>query len=387
MAEHIPFITGKDVKYVAAAAFGDSDFVRVAAHQSESLWPSNGWLWIDPAVDGLDDWQTKLNFKNKRWLKYIRSLKQYDRIADHGFWTRPVKNVVAEFVESVLGKCLAFNPDWITVPQLPLVAGSSRNKINRALATATGDWRANTAFSGRLILPVLLTHQNLVNRKTARNPKVGQAQKCFVDARADGIWVVEIDLDDDSGASNMRNRIESLIQLHTELNAAISASIRVAGPYWGTNLVLWSQGLIDYPAIGVGGGFQYMTAGGRGTTPTPRVAIGPLRRIAGLSGLQTWLGKAMAKVTASHPVHKEFLALSKQLPHSLALRQARLHVARFYKKWFDTIATVPPQGRSLALFQDLSSAYALGKTLPQLDRTEKSRKPQAVAEPLMLNCL
>jgi hypothetical protein len=194
-------------------------------------------------------------------------------------------------------------------------------------------------------------------------------------------------LDDDSGASNMRDRIGSLIKLHEELNEAIPATIRVAGPYWGTNLVLWSRSLVNYPAIGVGGGYQYMTAGGRGMTPLPRVALGPLRRIAGLNGLEKWLDEAMAKITAAHPAHKDFLALHGQLPRLQALPQARLHVARFYKTWFDSLAAAPAQGRALTLFQDLSSAYALGKKLPSLDPSESSRKPYAVAEPLMLNCL
>src|SRR5438445_5780661 len=43
---------------------------------------------------------------------------------------------------------------------------------------------------------------------------------------------------------------------------------------------------------------------------------------------------------------------------------ARQQVARFYKDWFHVLAGVPAAGRSLALFQDLSAAYALGRFLP-----------------------
>ena len=62
-------------------------------------------------------------------------------------------------------------------------------------------------------------------------------------------------------------------------------------------------------------------------------------------------------------------------------------LAVFYKYWFDGIANVPKAGRSMALFQDLSAAYALGKSLPPLDDERSARRPEAVAEMLMLSCL
>ena len=41
----------------------------------------------------------------------------------------------------------------------------------------------------------------------------------------------------------------------------------------------------------------------------------------------------------------------------------------------------------MALFQDLSTAYALGKSLPDLEDEGTGRRPEAIAEPLMLSCL
>jgi hypothetical protein len=67
--------------------------------------------------------------------------------------------------------------------------------------------------------------------------------------------------------------------------------------------------------------------------------------------------------------------------------QAREQVARFYKRWFDSIAAAPVAGRSMALFQDLSAAYALGKWLPDGVEQGTAHRPEAVAEPLMLSCL
>jgi hypothetical protein len=68
--------------------------------------------------------------------------------------------------------------------------------------------------------------------------------------------------------------------------------------------------------------------------------------------------------------------------------EARWQVAQFYKNWFDKFSALPPSGRALALYQDLSSAYVLGKTLPKLPEEEKTaRSPARVAKQLMLNCL
>ncbi len=41
----------------------------------------------------------------------------------------------------------------------------------------------------------------------------------------------------------------------------------------------------------------------------------------------------------------------------------------------------------MALFQDLSAAYTLGKTLPDLDNEGTARRPEVIAEALMLICL
>ena len=62
-------------------------------------------------------------------------------------------------------------------------------------------------------------------------------------------------------------------------------------------------------------------------------------------------------------------------------------MATFYKRWYDAIAAGPGPGRSMALFQDLAAAYALGKSLSDLSESGLSRKAWAVAEPLMLSCL
>ena len=67
--------------------------------------------------------------------------------------------------------------------------------------------------------------------------------------------------------------------------------------------------------------------------------------------------------------------------------RAREQVARFYKAWFSLLAAPPRAGRPLALFQDLSGAFALGRSLPEFEDEGTARRPESVVEPLMLNCL
>jgi hypothetical protein len=311
----------------------------------------------------------------------------FEKIADPTFQAKPVASEVYAFVKPLMDRCAAHKPAWITVPQIPL-KNSDRNKINRALATATGRWKSASGFSGNLILPLVFTRQDQVNGKTARNPRVQQGERCYHEAQSDGFWVVERSLADDSGSSTLRKRLRAIIALHEELNERISSKIRIAGPYWGLNLVLWSKGLVDHPAIGIGSGYQYFLSGGYASQPSVKLTLPSLRRRVGVGPqFKMWLDSAVAKLSPSHPARAEFNDIRKQYPILSAPEAAREQVARFYKEWIDLIAGTPKAGRSMALFQDLSAAYALGKSLPDLTDEGTARRPEAVAEPLMLNCL
>jgi hypothetical protein len=179
-----------------------------------------------------------------------------------------------------------------------------------------------------------------------------------------------------------------VIGLHEEINDRISSNIRIAGPYWGLNLVLWARGLVDYPAIGVGSGYQFFIAGGTAKQPKARIALPSLRRRATVDAhLKIWLDAAIRKLGASHPAHAELSNIRKQYTSFSEPSRAREQVAKFYKEWFNLIASAPKAGRSVALFQDLAAAYTLGKSLPNLVSEGPARRPEAVAEPLMLSCL
>lgn len=115
----------------------------------------------------------------------------------------------------------------------------------------------------------------------------------------------------------------------------------------------------------------------------------PLRRWAVRSQeLEKWLRQSISALGQANAASKDFSDLLKNFTILADKKQARRQVAQFYKKWFDTINTNPALGRALALYQDLSSAYVLGKTLTDLPKDEKTgRRPERVAQQLMLNCL
>jgi hypothetical protein len=398
MVEYIPFVTSPTALKLVKSIYDDAEMARVSLDIAERLTlPPSLKLWIDAGVDGLHDLDKrkprpdKSNPDRERknpWYEVIKEISGFELIGDPAFVDRPDQKIVKSFVKELLDRCVKKKPTWITVPQLPIVKDAARNKINRALAAATGEWKSSNNFTGRLILPLIFTNQNQINGKTQRNPKIAQAARCYHEAHADGFWVVDESLSDESGSKTLRNtRLPALIDLHTELNQQISSRIRIAGPYWGMNLVLWARGVIDHPAIGVGSSYHYHLAGGTAITPATRIALGPLRRRVNVAQLRSWLEKTLKKIGNNHPAHTEFERIQNRLSVLNDSDVARQQVATFYKHWLATLATTPATGRSLAVFQDLSSAYALGRTLEDLPNEGTARRPESVVEPLMLNCI
>jgi len=398
--QYIPFITSPKALQLVKTIYSDAAGIRVPLDIAQRLTlPPALKLWLDPGVDGLDDLEARRPRPDKNdpkkkistpWFDGMKHVPGFDKIASPSFLTKPVPKVVKEFVVTILDRCLAHKPSLISVPQLPVVDDASRNKINRALAKATGEWKASREFSGRLILPLILTHQNQTHAKVERNKKVEQAGRNYHEAHAYGIWVVDKSFSDETGSKALRGaRFTSLIQFHQQLNDEISSRIRIAGPYWGLNLVLWARGLIEYPAIGVGSTYHYNLSGNHkpGSTPASRVALGPLRRRAITVHLRPWLEKTLKNLDSHHPAYADLEAVQKRLTFLGDYERAREQVARFYKTWLDILAATPPSGRSLALFQDLSAAYTTGKSLLEIPDEGPSRRPESIAEPLMLNCL
>lgn len=386
---HIAFVNSATDCEMFRRYYADSEIVRVSldtANRTIDKLPTGSGLWIDAAIDGYEHWPNV----SSQWRSYIEQFEGWEHIGEQRFQMEPNRRTLTRFVSAALTGCLSMNrkPAWVSVPQLPNVNGTDRNKINRELAMAAATWRAETKFRGKLILPVILRHQEQSNGKTTRNKKVELARQCYERANADGYWIVESSLADQTGSGTFeKTRFPGVINFHHELAAQLPNAISVAGPYWGLNLVIWARGLASFAAIGLGVGYQYHVPG----VATPmqkaktRIALPPLRRLAiAHPGLREWL----AKVPKSDLAYRELHELHRTFDRFMINDGARSQVARFYKTWFDTIAALPPAGRALALFQDLSSAYVLGKPLHDLPEDEKTaRRPERIAEQLMLQCL
>lgn len=387
-ADHIPFANSDADCTILRNTYADARIVRLPLLNGQRLSariPAGAHRWLDPELDGMHHWKTA----SQEYIAYIKQFAQHEQILDETFQKKPQKTIVREFVNSVLDACLLVQPDWITIPQLPMVNDVTRNKINRELAESTREWAAANHFAGALILPVIFTHQAQINLKTARTPKLALASQCFQLSGAKGVWAVDSSLMDQDGSKTLEQmRFPGVISMHQELRESMPGAIVVGGPYWGLNLVLWAKGLIDHPGIGLGNRYQFHLSGGRMLAGKTRIALDCLKRLVVVDAdLQVWLNTAVKTVASTDPSYVEFASV---LSHFSTLVQAnsnRDQIARTYKRWFDSLAGVPLPGRALALFQQLSSAYVLGKSLSDLPCKGTARRPERIAQQLMLVCL
>lgn len=343
-------------------------------------------VWADAGVDGLERWPDI----SDTFRIYISSWAHQDRIGDTDFQKSPDRVKVTEFVISALNQlCMTSHPDWLSVPQLPCVSGSGRNKINRQLANATGAWQQRNRFKGRLVLPFIVTHVSQIKLKQERNKKVDLLCDCLEESGANALWVVDRSLNDLGGASSVKEyRLKAVIELHEQIRDRLPGDLTVvAGPYWGLNLILWCRGLVQHPAIGLGNAFQYHSPGGYVQSAKSRIAINALKRLAvASSSLQTWLQDTLKAISKSDPAFAEMAFLLKSFPHLQI--DGRNQVASTYAQWVRRLEQLPSSGRALALYQDFSSAYVFGRPLNLMPLDEGSaRRPERIAEQLMMHCL
>jgi len=428
MADYIPFVNSESDCAALKKHYGDARIVRLSLESIDRLkakLPAHVGLWIDPAVDAYhhiwsnrwptdirthsvthikqnwpvdkdgkkeDEWKFKLW---QRWQRQFNRFQGYRTLAFDTCWQKKLEHDINAFVAGVLGECLRHNPKWITVPQLPL--GKGRSRVNRRLAQATGIWREQESdYRGvRLILPLIMTTTSSLNAKPSRDKILRLACERYTAAKADGVWVVDTSLNDQARNEKFPARYEKLIQFHRNLKRSLPPrATTIGGPYWGVNLVLWARGLCDFPAISLGTTYTYHISGGPTSQGSIRLAIPPLRRWAvANSDLADWLDNALKKLNPSDIAHSQLSRLRRSLTTSPVKSVASNQVARFYKEWFTAICAVSPPGRALALYQDLSSAFVLGRQLPPLPKTALPSAPSKVleagkvAEQLMLHCL
>lgn len=244
-------------------------------------------------------------------------------------------------------------------------------------------------------MPVILRGNKDYDNKTFMDRIADRVRQNLDLSEAEGLWIVDRGLSDFSVTKSSHAKFDKLIRLHEKLgDVSDNLKLLIGGPYWALNLVLWARGLIHHPAIAMGGTYQYpVTALGKrkksATKPQERISIPPLRRLVvrERDTLARWLDTAASKFAPDDSARKEFT----NVRHSLDILEkdtAKRQIARFYASWVASIESVPSAGRALALYQDLSAAYVVGKSLPRLP-TERGYNgfPYAVAEALMLVCL
>lgn len=401
MSTFIPFVYSQFQCKLVDQFYAQAERVRVPLNRigDLNLGSTSKKLWIDPAIDGYHTLQKRPNpFERKQdtgdsgkflWETYGNFLRQFPNYRNLVRQT-PTLQKIPSTVEGVLDACHEYKPQWLSVPQLPLVTGSANNKINTALARATREWRKNAGFKGKLIVPMILTrYAGQYDKKTLRNAKIAELKKCYERSTADGIWIVDSDLTDYKGIGTYQKRLEQLVNLHQEIRNRLPDAVVVGGPYWGMNLVLWARGLCDYPAIAVGTGFRYQIPGMSPRGAKTRIAIASLRRWVQLNPiLRDWLGSVL-NAPPSDSAKAEFEAILAQFDSFMQSQDlARKQVAEFYSRWIDGHAKKSEDSRALNLFQDLSAAYVAGSPLEEFPKSEApGRRPEVVAQHLMLNCL
>lgn len=401
MLKFIPFVYSQTQYDLVDQFYAETERVRVPLNciGNLSLGSASRELWIDPGIDGYHTLRKVPNpFKERRdtgksgeflWEKYASFLRQFPNSEDL-VRQNPALKKIPSMVEGILDACHQHKPQWLSVPQLPIVNGSANNKINTALARATSEWREKSGYNGTLIVPMILTrYAGQYDKKMHRNAKIGELKKCYERSTADGIWIVDSDLQDYKGVGTYQKRLEQLVKLHQEVRSKLPNAVLVGGPYWGMNLVLWARGLCDHPAIGVGSGFRYQIPGMSPQTAKTRIALASLRRWVQLHPeLRRWLG-SVVNAPHSDSAKTEFEAILAQFESFMQSKAlARKQVAKFYRRWIHEHAQKSEHGRALNLFQDLSAAYVVGSQLEEFPKSEApGRRPEVVAQHLMLNCL
>jgi hypothetical protein len=394
MQPYIPFVTRKTGCQILTRHYADAAAAHVHADRLPSLkadLPRSVPLWINPAFEGFSIAEAD---RKKSWQAFMAKFPESTKFNDPAFLAKPRQPAVQSFATALLDECAASSPKRITIPQWPIDLTDPKFKLNRYLAEAATSWRTSRNVTVELVFPLVFTHQSQLDGKAERNKVLAHVERCLKCSDFEGIWSVDTTLADQAGTGTFEKRFQCSIKFFDELRSLTGHGKHfTAGPYWGLNLLLWARAKIDHPAIGLGATYQYHIHGRfiiLPQHPNVHVALPPLRRWATYSAeLKTWLAESLNVLPASHPARPALADMHNKFGSYSAEDPARNQVAHFYKEWFRILAANPPAGRAVALYQDLSAAYVLGKApLPLLPKDEKSaRRPERVAQHLMLNCL
>jgi len=390
MPNYIPFIFGdKDINLLKSQ-YADAKCIRLPLEKADLIKsiPSNLKIWLDANVD---IFHNKLPADNK--LRKIYTKFDPDNlISDSDFQRSPDKKYLREFIFTILDHCSEYNSYLISIPQLPLIEKPNRYKINKLMLQFTAEWHEKQKYRGGWILPVIICNQSLINRKPLRNRIIEYVKKSNDIPNFAGIWVVESTLNDSQAYGTFgTKRFPNLIEFHRNLQQSVNPNIKIiAGPYWGMNLILWARGLITHMAFGLGRGYQYFIPSGTRRMGNARIALPPLKRLVVVEQeLEDWLKRAKRNIQGDQVSYMEFEDILRDFKKFQYHETAHIQVAKFYKQWISSYDSLPPDGRALALYQDFSNAFVLGKKIKKLlpPSAKSARAPEKVVQQFMLNTL
>jgi hypothetical protein len=383
MEQPVLFVGAKADVELMKALHDKPGMVRVALFQAKELVPLLGRapLWIDPGFDSFPNPSA-----DTEWGAFFRETAAWKALSDHAFIKKPVASAVRELLLPVLEKALALSPAWLSIPQLRIGEGSDHNRLNRMLAEETGAILRAGGFRGKAILPIVLSFERHSKTKAARSQS-GVAANLGA-AGADGAWLVDSGLEDESGTPGAERRFKGLVEMHDEIDA-LDPSIMIAGPYWAFGLVLWARGLATHCATALGAGYHYHPPGvAVRRDPLARLAVRSLRkRMRAPDELRDWLGRCLKGLDEEDDRRPELEDLRRKFSH-LVQDGGRRQVATVWRDWFAEVAELSPPSRPIALYQEFSRAFLLGKSLPPVpSESGSARKPYQPAQQLMLHCV
>jgi hypothetical protein len=392
MASYIPFVRSKGDCEILKKYYTDSYIIRMSLESIENIReniPTKFAKWIDPAFDGFENWYKFKDSKDKHhntknWHSLYEKISEFEYFEKQGFKTKVIPYKVESFINSLMDKCFKYNPEWITIPQLPIVDDVSRNQINLSLAKATKKNLDKRNFKGKLVFPIIITKSEILERKTIRGNKIKSALNCYKNSNAKYIWIVDSSLSDQDGSRKNEFHFKNLVSFHEELKKSSPKNVQIiAGPYWGLNLILWTRKFCDFPAICLGSTYKYYLPGGIINEKAKiRIAIPPLKRMVAVDNVKEWLRCVLKELPNEDKSYKEFMRLNEAIDVlSNDAATSKEKISKFYKEWIDTIEKIPQDGRSLFMYQDFSSVYVLSKVIDQLlvnlyDRIQISQDTQ-----------
>lgn len=348
-------------------------------------------LWVDPAADGLLRREDDRSPALRAVLEAAGPLSGLQDGSPEIDLSAAGRSAAAAFAARLLDSCLPAAPEILSVPQLPHGSVPGHSRVNAALAAGAREWREKSGFTGRLVLPVILTGRLQYALKKDRDHVTTSAARALGLAGAAGYWLVDSNLQDQLGQGNFPERFARLAALHGELNARIGhrPELAVAGPYWCLALVLWTRGLATHFGTGLGGTYQYHIPGLlHAKTARVRAALEPLLRTATVTpSLRAWLEAVVPKLAEGEAARASFESMLAGWDVLQTPAAARLQVARFHRGWTSRLEAAPEAERAVALYRMLSDAYVLGRRLPDLETERAARRPEQVAVQHMLNCL